>query len=511
MPTVPNEPRVPNSLVIRLSFPAILLSVALLSVGSGSAWYVQALQSDAADRVNQNLALVRASEEFEFSLRESRSHLRQFLVDGDRSHFDSVSWLQVEGQNWMDELEALAETTSERDRVSEIRQNYGRINEEIDALRRDRGLSSNELRQRITRLLHEGLFDQILTPTHQLLREFEDRSAAAGRAIRDRNSSVSFVMLLLGLCGAGAGLIIGFGAARSVGRSLLNLSVPIHDAAGKLNQMVGPISIKTGASLEETQDALETIARSVGQVVEQVQAREHELLRREQLAATGQLAAGFAHELRNPLTSIKLLVQSGINEKGEGVLSASDVVILTHEFSRLETLAQTFLDFARPPRPQRRMMDLGALIDQTVRLATPRAEQQQSALTWDRPSTPIPTNIDPDQIRQVLLNLVLNALDALGHGGRLEVAVVDGDNQVAIEVRDSGPGVPADLAERIFEPFFSTKEAGTGLGLAVCNRIVEFHDGSLRHFRTPDGITVFQVVLPRNRVTGEPHAAAARR
>ena len=170
---------------------------------------------------------------------------------------------------------------------------------------------------------------------------------------------VALVLLLLGTCGAAAGLIAGFGIARGISRSIAQLSVPIHDAAGKLNEVVGPISLSPDWDVESLDVLLRRMADEVGTVVERLERSRREALRAEQLAALGQLAAGLAHELRNPLTSMKILVQSAA-ERGESAgLRGRSLAVLEEEISRLEGSIQSFLDFARPPALEKRQVRPG--------------------------------------------------------------------------------------------------------------------------------------------------------
>ena len=126
-------------------------------------------------------------------------------------------------------------------------------------------------------------------------------------------------LLLLGVCGPVAGLLAGFGIARRVSRSVVRLSVPVLDAAGKLNQVVGPVTLSPGRGLDELEQSLHRVAEQAGAVVERLRQSEREALRAEQLAAVGQMAAGFAHEVRNPLMAMKLLVQSAASAQARAV------------------------------------------------------------------------------------------------------------------------------------------------------------------------------------------------
>jgi signal transduction histidine kinase len=225
--------------------------------------------------------------------------------------------------------------------------------------------------------------------------------------------------------------------------------------------------------------------------------RERQMLRAEQMAAVGQVAAGVAHEIRNPLTSIKGLVQVNLREADARGLPAEDLRVIEHEVRRMERTLQTFLDFARPPRPDRRRLDLAVVVDRVCAVVGGRARKQRVALRFLRPDVPVWLDGDQDQLQQLLLNLVLNALDAMPDGGAVEIDLrPPRDGHVELLVRDTGPGIAADILPKVFETFVSSKETGIGLGVPVSRRIAEDHGGTLTAFNLPGGGACFVLRLP---------------
>jgi PAS domain S-box-containing protein len=230
--------------------------------------------------------------------------------------------------------------------------------------------------------------------------------------------------------------------------------------------------------------------------LEQIQ-RERDLLRTEQMVAIGQVAAGVAHELRNPLTSIKGLVQVNRKEAEARGLPVEDLQVIEQEIRRMERTLQTFLDFARPPKPARRQINLAALVERVFALVAGRAAKQQISLRFHAPASPLVLEVDRDQMQQLILNLTLNALDAMSDGGSLTAELHGPDRGwVELHVLDTGPGIAPELQDRLFEPFVSSKETGLGLGLAVSRRIAEDHGGTLLAHNRPDGGACFVVRLP---------------
>jgi two-component system sensor histidine kinase HydH len=248
------------------------------------------------------------------------------------------------------------------------------------------------------------------------------------------------------------------------------------------------------------------IAGQIGAVVERLRQSEREVLRAEQLAALGQMAAGMAHELRNPLTSMKILVQAALaGERRQGVAEVSgiglggrDLIVLEEEITRLEGLIQSFLEFAKPPQLEKRIADIRPLITQAVEFVADRAALCATHIETSLPAQAARAAVDGAQFRQVLLNLLLNALDATDSGGVVWVDLrAEPDGSLRLRVADNGRGLPAALGNQIFSPFITTKETGLGLGLSISKRIIESHGGEISAANRSEGGAVFTVRLPR--------------
>ena len=302
--------------------------------------------------------------------------------------------------------------------------------------------------------------------------------------------------LSIGVLGALAGLLLGYGVARHLRHSIYHLSVRVQDAASKLGQDLPAVALQEDGDLHQIHEQMKTVVADIEEVVQKLQQREREVLRAEQLAALGQLAAGVAHEIRNPLTSIKMLVQT-LREDLEARGAAEDLQIIEIEIRRMERCLQTFLDYARPPKPDFRPLDLAQPIGRTLALIGGRARKQHVTIDWIPPASPVVVTADSEQIQQLLVNLTLNALDVMplgwrpGHRpARRWVGTVE------VSVCDTGPGIALQVLPTLFKPFTSTKETGLGLGLVTSRRIAEAHGGSLVAQNRPDGGACFTLRLP---------------
>jgi len=232
---------------------------------------------------------------------------------------------------------------------------------------------------------------------------------------------------------------------------------------------------------------------------------EEAVRRSDRLAVVGGLAAGLAHEIRNPLASmcgsIEILGASpGLDGQERRLMN-----VVRSEAERLEALVREFLSFARPTSPSFEPLDGALVVRETVELFRQEVAERGIELVA-RADAPVWVRADPGQLRQVLWNLLGNAAEATPRGGRVEVTIARQAGEGVLEVSDTGQGIGDEDLDRIFDPFFTTKERGTGLGLAIVHRIVEAHSGHLSvRSRVGRGST-FRVALP---VASQPHARSA--
>ena len=231
--------------------------------------------------------------------------------------------------------------------------------------------------------------------------------------------------------------------------------------------------------------------------MEAIHAARARLTQSEKLAALGQLAAAIAHEVRNPLAVIRSAAQ-GVAEAlpaGE-VESRRACSFITAEIDRLTSVVSSLLAFARPLRLEPRAVTLDGLFDRALLLARDELAAKQVRVRRAEPASLPALRADADLISQVLLGLLANAAEAVPVGGEVILGGRESEGNVAIEVADSGPGIPPELRGRIFEPFFTTRPQGTGLGLAVARQIVEAHGGRIEVGDSPAGGARFSILLP---------------
>jgi two-component system, NtrC family, sensor histidine kinase HydH len=292
---------------------------------------------------------------------------------------------------------------------------------------------------------------------------------AAIRRTRDLIVGLALASLL-------AGLLVAWRQARSVTEPLAGLVADAETiAAGDLGHTIQPRATDEVGRLT---DAFSRMAESLKGRIEQLRDVQGELVRKTRLAAIGEIAAGVAHEARNPLGALTNCVSMLRKSVPANPADKELLEIMQDEVNRLNGLVSDFLTFGRPRPPEPRPVDVPRLVD-TVLSALERDERCGYNIAIERRFAAATAHVDPDQLRQVLWNVLLNAVQAMGSAGTLTVGTERMANAVTITVADTGPGIPAALRDRVFEPFCSGRVGGTGLGLAIVKRIVEEHGGQV--------------------------------
>lgn len=333
----------------------------------------------------------------------------------------------------------------------------------------------------------ESQFANLTHGLNRMRRPLRGESGQIAQQLAEDEENALQVALVLGFLG----LLVAALAAGIMWRTLRPLTIlraRAREIAG------GEYARRTGV---RSRDEIGDLARELDAMAEAVEEREQRLIRSERLATVGRMASQITHEVRNPLASIGLyaeLLGDELNDKPEARRLVTSII---SEVDRLTEITETYLRFARLPKPKLEREDLGALVIAVAEFARAELAQAGIALTTEIGQGPLDVAADEGQIRQALLNLIRNAREAMTAGGRLWVRVAGIDSaNVEVQIADTGPGISEQDLPKIFDPFFSTKAKGTGLGLAVVHQIVSEHGGRIRAEIPPEGGTVFRVRLP---------------
>jgi signal transduction histidine kinase len=257
-----------------------------------------------------------------------------------------------------------------------------------------------------------------------------------------------------------------------------------------------------GKRVEISLDFIQERGGQIGALVtlrdaESVRRIEDEIEMSRRMSASGRLTRGVAHEVKNPINAIVLhlqLLQNKLNEIDPDTRRHMDII--DSEIHRLDRVVQILVDFTRPRDLHLEEMDLRSLLEDVIGLATPDAEQHGVKISTEIPSEAMPVRVDSDFLKQAILNVVLNGVQAMPEGGNLNISARREDDTVVTEISDQGGGIPHELHDKIFELYFTTKKGGSGIGLAQTYQILQWHYGSV-DFESLDGKgTSFRLRLP---------------
>jgi signal transduction histidine kinase len=400
----------------------------------------------------------RIADLFKEKLRQANDHMRRHSTDESPQEWDAFVKSTDELKNWIGSERARLKSAREQELLVQM--------EEAERAYEQKAIA---LHTRMVNDTHIGAtvgeFNQFLDQA----RRFMDLSQELGRAhyesrnqLVERTSriltqlrmSVLALLVLLFLCGGALAL-------------------------GVYKYLIAPLRVK----LVETQALVE---------------------HNEKLASLGMLAAGVAHEIRNPLTAIKTALFLQQKHFPPGSKEQADGEIVEREILRLDRIVTNFLEFARPAKPDLATVRADTPLQEVQALLGPELEENGIRLIREE-SAAMEIRADAGQIKQVLINLVQNAADSTGRGGTVTLRArpnrkksSNGETDVVVlEVADTGKGIPPEIEKRLFDPFFTTKEKGTGLGLAIAARMVEMNGGSLQYQTQLNRGSTFGIVLPR--------------
>jgi len=358
------------------------------------------------------------------------------------------------------------------------------------------------------RELKTRLFPELTTLNHEIYRQ--TRTASVQRAfarveeIVDRERRLLFTIMAAAIA---AGLLLAAAFARSLVRPITdlrsamavvgagNLDHPIRtDARDEIGDLARSFGEMT-ARLRESSAAREALNAELAAKIAQLERTQAQLVESEKLASVGQMAAAVAHGLRNPLASLRASAQVALRHPDSPAARESLQAII-EEVDRLDKRIAHLLTFSRPAPTHQMRERLGALVDGAIAPLRTLLADRLIALDVVIPDGLPDVHVDPMKVETAILEIVSNALDAMNGGGRLRLEGTAMDGRVALEIRDTGRGIPADVLPNVCEPFFTTRSEGTGLGLAIARRFVEQTGGRLEISSVVGEGTTVRLVFP---------------
>ncbi|WP_244155320.1 sensor histidine kinase [Dissulfuribacter thermophilus] len=279
----------------------------------------------------------------------------------------------------------------------------------------------------------------------------------------------------------------------------------VIDGTHRISQnLSNRISIKSTDEIGILAQKINNMASQLQKNIEERKKLDAQIYQSEKLASIGEMAAGLAHELNTPLSNIKAIASLSKKDLDTGKINLDavkeDLNDIKEQTEKCSEIISGLLSFARKRNPEFALFNINDLIEKALSLLRLKIEKKGVTVRFQKNEDPLSVNVDANQIQQVFVNILLNALDVLDFGGLITIISEKAGNHLKISIKDNGPGIPPDIMPKIFNPFFSTKEVGkgTGLGLSVSYGIVKNHGGTIEVQSKPGQGTTFTVKLPMN-------------
>jgi signal transduction histidine kinase len=462
------------SLRARILF--ILTALVLTTVGGGlvTMWHTEAMDALISSLINKNVASFQAAEELETSLLMQRGLVTYYFLDGNPDWLKQLEQHQQSFSSWLRKAHKSAYTEAMEEILDQIESQYLRYlnaREQVIKLYQAGDRKEGAARHPEVRRQFAILFD--LCERYKLIHEYTIARARTESQARARFINALALVAMPGVA------ILGALLAYILFKQILE---PIRRLALEANPL--PAGTAAPDEVKALSHRVHSLLEDVDQAQSQLERSQEHLLQAEKWALVGKLAAGVAHSIRNPLTSVKMRLFSLGRSLTLTDLQQEDFEVISEEIRHLDTIVRNFLEFSRPPKLKMQQVSPSDVVDQALQLLKHRLELYEVQVEVQRRERLPQIWADPEQLKEVLVNLLVNACEAMVRGGaitiREEEAVQEPLGRVAIlRLQDTGPGIPAAIQDKVSQPFFSTKEEGTGLGLSIATRIVEDHGGRL--------------------------------
>ncbi|UCE54475.1 MAG: histidine kinase [Desulfobacterales bacterium] len=465
-----------HRLSLRVRIYMILVALVLITLLGGLVlvWYTYQMEGLLASITEKNLAGFQAAEALETALVNQKGFVSYYFIDGDPDWLRQLGEYRQIFKARLEEASLHAEGERERRAIKEIDAEYQKY-----ITKKDRVIELYEAGERKggAELHHEARnhFFRVLEHCEDYKKFHQQRILTA----EAQSHSQAIKLRIM----AGVAMIISFLLAVLLAFVLVN-------------QILGPvrrISAEAGREEEEniSENEVKALSRRVRGLIEDVDQTQSELvksreslLQAEKLALVGKLAAGMAHSIRNPFTSVKMRLFSLSRSLELSETQKEDFDVISEEIRHIDTIVQNFLEFSRPPKLKMQPIRPSIIVDQAIQLLEHRLRAYDVSVKVERQGLLPKIEADPEQLKEVIVNLIVNACEAMPKGGSIVIQEEEARNRLnqreaVIRVSDTGPGIPESLQEKVIQPFFTTKEEGTGLGLSIAGRTIEEHHGRI--------------------------------
>lgn len=455
--------------------------------------YTSQLQKVTSQILAENVSSLKAAQELEIALFRMRGLTFNYILDGDPRWITILEERKSESLSWLGEAKETARSPEEQSILHEISLLYSRYENDLRRalILNEEGKANNAK----AILLHASrdVFAEIYEKCEAFVSVNERDMYAAEEKINKTIGTMRSIMYGLGIAGIILGVILGLVISRSIVNPIYELVLKVKGAASA--ELVKRVDLEGGTELEELDRHVRDLIHRINATEADLEKKRRLLEHAEKLATLGRVSAGVAHEIRNPLTAIKMLIFSIREDLSRDDDKRQDLDIIVREIERIERFVQNFLQFTRPPEPSYAVIDVNESMRETLAFLAPRLRQFEVDLSENYQAQPAKIFADPDQIKQVIMNLILNALESMPAGGRLlvetrllTIPAHNGNGRwVQLKVSDSGSGISEELMDSLFDPFVSGREDGIGLGLSIAHQIVQRHGGQIEAKNNSEG------------------------
>jgi signal transduction histidine kinase len=477
---------------LRVRIYSVLTSLVVITLLGGlvMVWYTYRMEGLMREVIDVNLAAFQRAEALESALVNQKGYVSYFLQDGNPDWLKHLSRYRQIFRKELDEARAFTQSETQRKIINSIEAEYIQYvtlkDQVIDLYASGDRETGARLHEEVRNHFFKVL-DYCKNYKDFYKQKIQDIKASSyGQAKKIRMIAGTAVLLVLLL-----GVVLAF--------------VLVNDILEPLRRLA--MEADPGASADR-RDEVKALSRSVRGLMEDIdqtqteleKSREH-LLQAEKMVVVGKLAAGMAHSIRNPLTSVKMRLFSLNRTMELSPHQNEDFQVISEEILHIDSIVQSFLEFSRPPKLRVQSISPSEVVDLVLRLLAHRLHSYNVTVRVERES-PLPEiEADPERIKEVLVNIIENGCEAMKGGGTITIREEEGSDAVLgsavfIRLADSGPGIPESIQGKVFDPFFTTKEEGSGLGLSIAARIMEEHGGRMElRSKEGDGCT-FSVILP---------------
>jgi len=482
-----------NRITLRTRIYIILAALVIIPFLEGIVmiWYTLKMEQMLTEIVDKDVVALQVAEGLETAMVNQRGFVTYYFLDG------NTDWLRQLGEyrrifkEKLEQAALLADTPELKDAISLIEREYSLYLDSKDEVislyeqgeRAEGSELHNEVRQHFFKILQLCRDYKNIHP----LRILSARQEFKGEVVRLRIIAVAAMF--------GNFVIV-----------LVLIYILINQILGPVRQLSLEADREGGRHLPGNE--IKALSLSVRGLIEDVdmthseleRSREH-LFHSEKMAMVGKLAAGMAHSIRNPFTSVKMRLFSLGRSLNLSDTQQDDIRVISEEIRHIDTIVQNFLEFSRPPRLKMQKISPSGIVDSTIQLLAHRLKSYDVEIKIIREKLFPEIQADPEQLKEALVNIVINACEAMKEGGKIVITEEENKSgsqkhEAIIRISDNGPGISKASLGKIFQPFYSTKEEGTGLGLSIASRIIQEHGGNIRAESVEGKGTAFIITLP---------------